>query len=75
MLKRTHTSAAPWTIIRSNNKHQARLNTMRAILNTVPYDRLNPDLDYVPDPSVVVSGAREIEEVEAQRLRDGGLPE
>jgi hypothetical protein len=28
-------------------------------------------LDYVPDPNIVVSGARELELMEAQRLRSG----
>jgi polyphosphate kinase 2 len=71
MLKRTHTAHAPWTIIRSIDKHMARLNAMRVILNSVPYERLDPGLDFVPDPSVVVSGARELELMEAERLRSG----
>jgi polyphosphate kinase 2 len=71
MLKRTHTTHAPWTIIRSNDKHLARLNVMRAILNAVPYERLDLELDYVPDPAVLVSGSRELEMMEAQRLRSG----
>lgn len=71
MLKRTNTTHAPWTIIRSNDKHLARVNVMKVILNTVPYARLDPDLDYVPDPNVVISGSRELELMEAQRLRSG----
>ncbi|MCK5649476.1 MAG: polyphosphate kinase 2 [Gammaproteobacteria bacterium] len=71
MLKKTHTSSAPWTIIRSNSKHEARLNAMKTILNSVPYERLNPDLDFIPDSNVVYSGAHEIEIMEAQRLREG----
>ncbi len=71
MLKKTHTASCPWTIIRSNDKHLARLNVMKVILNSVPYERLNPELDFVPDPDVVVSGAREIELMDAQRLREG----
>ncbi len=71
MLKKTHTTHAPWTIIRSNNKHLARLNVMKVILNAVPYERLDPKLDFVPDPQVVVSGSRELEMMEAQRLRSG----
>ncbi len=45
MLKKTHTTHAPWKIIRSNDKHQARLNAMKIILNSVPYERLNNELD------------------------------
>jgi polyphosphate kinase 2 len=71
MLKRTHTSQAPWTVIRSNNKYRARLNAIKVILNSVPYERLNPELDFVPDPEIVISGARELEIMEAQMLREG----
>ncbi len=71
MLHRTHSTHAPWTIIRSNNKHLARLNAMKVILNSVPYECLDPDLDVVPDPEVVVSGARELEMMEAERLQSG----
>lgn len=71
MLKRSNTTFAPWTIVRSNNKFKARLNAMKVILNSVPYERLNPDLDFVPDHDVIISGSREIELMEAERLRSG----
>jgi polyphosphate kinase 2 len=71
MLRKTHTTHAPWKIIRSNNKHLARLNAMKVILNSVPYERGDPTLDFVPDPEIVVSGSRELETMEAQRLRSG----
>ena len=71
MLRRSHTADAPWLIIRSDNKHKARLNAMRVILNEVPYEDRNPDLDFVPDHEVVVSGSREIELMEAQRIASG----
>jgi polyphosphate kinase len=71
MLRHTHTAQAPWTIIRSNNKYRARLNAMKVILNSVPYERRSVDLDYVPDPEIVISGARELEIMEAQMLREG----
>ncbi len=71
MLKRTHSTHSPWTVIRSFNKHEARLNAMRTILNTVPYERGNNDIDYVPDPEIVISGSREVEQMEAVRIRRG----
>jgi polyphosphate kinase 2 len=71
MLKKTHTTHAPWKVIRSNDKHQARLNAMKVILNSVPYERLDSTLDFVPDPEIVISGSRELEKMEAQRLRSG----
>ncbi len=71
MLKKTHTTHAPWTVIRSNDKYLARLNAMKVILNAVPYDRSESKLDFVPDPAIVISGAREVEIMEAERLRKG----
>jgi polyphosphate kinase 2 len=71
MLKRTHSNHAPWTVIRSNDKYQARLNAMRAILNSVPYERGNNDIDYVPNPEILISGSREVEQMEAVRIRRG----
>ncbi len=71
MIKRTHTSNAPWTIIRSNNKYRARINAMKVILNAVPYERTDKELDFVPDPEIVISGARELEIMEAQAIREG----
>jgi polyphosphate kinase 2 len=71
MLRHTHTNHTPWTVIRSNDKHLARLNAMKAILNAVPYERLNPELDFVPDPKIVISGSREVEIMEAHLLKKG----
>jgi len=71
MLKRTHSNHAPWTVIRSNVKHGARLNSLRVILNSVPYERGDYDTDYVPDPEIVISGSREVEQMEAERIRRG----
>ena len=71
MLKRTHSNHAPWTVIRSNNKQAARLNAMRVILNSVPYERGNHEIDFVPNPDVVISGSREVEQMEAERIRGG----
>ncbi len=71
MLRRSHRSEAPWTIIRSEHKHLARLNAMRVLLNAVDYPDRNPQLDYVPDADVVVSGAQELELMEAERIRKG----
>ena len=71
MLKKTHTTHAPWKIIRSNDKHLARLNAMKVILNAVPYERLDTELNFVPDSDIVISGSRELEKMEAQRLLGG----
>lgn len=71
MLKCTHSSSAPWKVIRSIDKHNARLNVLKVILNAVNYEGRNKSLDFVPDDRVVISGAREIELMNKQRLRKG----
>jgi polyphosphate kinase 2 (PPK2 family) len=71
MLRRTGTAAAPWVIVRSNNKQRARLNVIKVILNAVDYKGRNPDLDFIPDPKIVLSGATEIALMEAERIRSG----
>ena len=71
MLSRTHTNSAPWTIIRSEDKQRARINAMKVILTAVDYEDRNAALDFVPDPDIVVSGAHEVELMEAERIRKG----
>jgi polyphosphate kinase len=73
MLVRTSTRTAPWVVIRSDDKQPARLNTMRVILNAVDYKGRDPDLDFTPDPQIVVPGRDEIALMEAQRLRSGSF--
>jgi len=71
MLRRTHTPATPWTIIRSENKQKARINALRVILDSVDYEDRNPELDYVPSKKIVISGAAEVDLMEADRVRKG----
>ncbi len=71
MLKRTSTGHTPWTVIRSRDKPLARLNAMKVLLNSVDYENRDTSLDFVPDPAVVISGAHEVELMEADRLRRG----
>ena len=71
MLKRTHTIDAPWTVVRSNDKHLARLNAIKVILNAVPFERHDPSLDFALDENIIVSGSRELEKMEVERVRGG----
>jgi polyphosphate kinase len=71
MLLRTNTKSAPWLIIRSNDKQLARLNTMKVILNAIDYKDRDPELDFTPDPRIVVPGTEEIALMEAERRRSG----
>jgi polyphosphate kinase 2 len=71
MLKQTHSHNAPWTVIRSNDKQKARLEALKVILNAVDYEGRDESLDYALDHEVVISGAREIEIMDAQRAGSG----
>ena len=71
MLKRTTNDESPWTVVRSDDKHLARLNVMRVILDAVDYAGRDNTLEFVPDPEIVVSGAREVEIMKAQRIKSG----
>ena len=71
MIKQTHSHNAPWTVIRSNDKQQARLESLKVILNSVNYVGRDESLDYALNPEIVISGAREIEIMEAQRTSSG----
>lgn len=71
MLEASHSRHAPWTIIRSNNKHLARKEAMKAILNHVDYDNRNMEIDFTLDNEIVVSGAHELELMDKQLKQKG----
>ena len=71
MIKQTHSHNAPWTVIRSNDKQKARLESLKVILNSIDYDNRDSTLDYTLDSEIVISGAREIEIMDAQRSQNG----
>ncbi len=71
MLKRTHTDMAPWTVIRSEDKQLARLNSMKVILNAIDYKDRDPDLDFSVDPDLVIDGLDEVRRMEEQRAKKG----
>ncbi|MDA3908679.1 MAG: polyphosphate kinase 2 [Sulfurimonas sp.] len=66
MIKQTHSHSAPWTIIRSKDKQLARMESLKVILNAVDYEGRDEHLNYALNPDVVISGAREIEIMDAQ---------
>lgn len=52
MLARTHIPAAPWHIVRADNKRHARLNIIRDLLSRVQYEGRD-EQKVLPDPSIV----------------------
>ncbi len=64
MLSSTHTEATPWTIVKSDNKKKARLNTIRHILNFVEYDEKMDVNKIMVDREIIVYGSDEAVEME-----------
>ena len=59
MLSATHTTKAPWTIIKSDNKKKARINCIKHILNYVEYPNKIKKGKIKVDPEIVVFGRDE----------------
>ncbi len=53
MFRRTHTELAPWTVIRANDKRRARLNAIRHVLVSLPYEGKDETVVGEPDPKIV----------------------
>ncbi|MDI9918933.1 polyphosphate kinase 2 [Rhodococcus sp. IEGM 1379] len=55
MIGFTDTAAAPWTVIKSNDKKRARINAMRHVLSQFDYDNKDHEIVGIPDPLIVGS--------------------
>lgn len=71
LLKKTHSSFAKWYIVKSDDKHQARLNTMKLILSSTKYIGRSRTLSFVPDPKIIIAGNRELKNMDNQRKKFG----
>lgn len=71
MLEKTHTKESPWWIIKSDNKHLARRETMKLILNSVKYVGRSRTLDFSPDSRIVVHGKKELKNMKIQEKKFG----
>jgi polyphosphate kinase 2 len=64
MLSATHTSIAPWTIVKSDNKKKARINAFKHILNYVDYPDKIDEKKIVVDNEIIIFGRDEAIEME-----------
>lgn len=61
MFSKTHTSFSPWIIVQANNKVLARLESIRYVLNFLPYDGKNKAaVRLAPDPTILTRFHRKI---------------
>jgi hypothetical protein len=51
MFKASSHKAAPWHVLRSNDKKRARLNGIKHILSLIPYERVKKDKPKLPKRS------------------------
>ena len=49
----TDTADAPWTVVKSNDKKRARINTMLHFLSTLDYPDKDLSIAHAPDPLIV----------------------
>jgi polyphosphate kinase 2 len=71
LLQKTHTDKSPWWVIRSDNKHLARRETLKLLLKLNAYRGRSRKVDFEPDPDVVIPGDRELKIMMAQRKKHG----
>ncbi|MCR9161474.1 MAG: polyphosphate kinase 2 [Nannocystaceae bacterium] len=67
MFRRTHTETAPWTLIKSDDKMRARLQTMRVVLHRIAYADKGPQL-LPPDPLLVATASEVYPEFDRAEL-------
>jgi len=67
MLKRTHSRSAPWNIVRSDNKHKARMEAIKIILNSVDYEERNYSLNFEPAENINISVQKELARMRKKR--------
>jgi polyphosphate kinase 2 len=53
MFRRTDTTFAPWTVVKSNDKKRARIGAMRFVLNQFDYPHRDDAVVGLPDPLIV----------------------
>ena len=55
MFSKTHTNFSPWVIVKTNNKKEARLESMRHVLSQFDFDKKGASgISLLPDPNVIM---------------------
>ena len=66
MMMASNTDDTPWTVVRSDNKKKARIETMKFILRKLDYDKKNKNLDLKKDKKIIIKGTEEIIHMEQE---------
>jgi polyphosphate kinase 2 len=73
MLNETNRTSAPWTIIRSDNKKNARLNAIKLVLSELEYSGKIDASELAIDSDIVISGIDEIKHMEENLMNPEAL--
>jgi polyphosphate kinase 2 len=60
MMMASNTDLTPWTVVRSDDKKKARIETMKFILRHLEYNKKNKNLHLKKDKEIIISGTEEI---------------
>ena len=64
MFSKTHTTYSPWIIVKANDKQAARLESLRHMLNLLPYKgKEEAPIRLTPDPNVITRFHRKMVEL------------
>jgi hypothetical protein len=65
MFSKTHSTFSPWIIVQANDKQAARLESLRYVLNLLPYKgKDEAQIRLTPDPNVIVRFHRKMVELD-----------
>ena len=65
MFSKTHTTFSPWTIVKTNQKKTARIESMRHVLSLFDYaGKTRAKTTTIPDPNVIERYYREAEQID-----------
>ncbi|MBT8195635.1 MAG: polyphosphate kinase 2 [Bacteroidia bacterium] len=65
MFSKTHTAFGPWTIVKSNNKRTARLESIRYVLSQFNYTgKSRAKTTVLPDPNVIIRYYRNMKQID-----------
>lgn len=67
MLMASNRTLTPWTIVRSDNKKLARLNSIKHVLSQMEYEGKESKKKLSPSDDIVIDGIREIELMESAK--------
>ncbi|NHF58613.1 polyphosphate kinase 2 [Flavobacteriaceae bacterium TP-CH-4] len=65
MFSKTHTNFSPWIIVKTNDKKQARLESIRYVLSQFDYDgKGESNISLLPDPNVIMRYHRSVIQID-----------